>query len=54
MRATNLTDEQIAELREKARREAGPFTNPAIVSSPIHTIPNGPPKSSGGAAIRGV
>jgi hypothetical protein len=33
MRATNLTDEQIAELRERARREAGPFTNPAITSS---------------------
>ncbi|MFE0472486.1 hypothetical protein ACFW2V_12820 [Streptomyces sp. NPDC058947] len=33
MRATNLTTEQITELRERARREAGPFTNPAITSS---------------------
>lgn len=33
MRATNLTDEQIGELRERARRESGPFTNPAILAS---------------------
>lgn len=33
MRATNLTSEQIEELRERARLEAGPFTNPAIIAS---------------------
>jgi hypothetical protein len=33
MRATNLTEEQIEELRERARREAGPFVNPAIIAS---------------------
>lgn len=32
-RATNLTDEQITELRERAHREAGPFTDPAIIAS---------------------
>lgn len=32
MRATNLTAEQIQELRERARKEAGPFVNPAIAS----------------------
>lgn len=32
-RATNLTPEQIEELRDRARREAGPFTNPAITST---------------------
>lgn len=30
MKATNLTPEQIERLRERARREAGPFVNPAI------------------------
>lgn len=33
MKATNLTPEQIEALRERARREAGPFVNPAITSS---------------------
>ncbi|MGV9267396.1 hypothetical protein ACWDRR_22345 [Kitasatospora sp. NPDC003701] len=30
-RPTRLTDEQITELRDRARREAGPFVNPALV-----------------------
>jgi hypothetical protein len=32
VKATNLTNEQIKELRERARREAGPFVNPAIAT----------------------
>jgi hypothetical protein len=32
MRATNLTDKQIEDLRERARREAGSFVNPAIAT----------------------
>lgn len=31
MKATNLTDERIASLRERALREAGPFVNPRLV-----------------------
>ncbi|KUF17351.1 hypothetical protein [Streptomyces silvensis] len=33
-RATALSDREIAALRERARREAGPFVDPRIVSSP--------------------
>ena len=39
MRATNLTPEQIEALRERARREAGPFTNPAITASSVSHNP---------------
>lgn len=39
MKATNLTAEQIEELRERARREAGPFTDPAILASFISHNP---------------
>ncbi|MGW1989616.1 hypothetical protein [Embleya sp. NPDC001921] len=35
-RATDLTPEQVTELRERARREAGPFTNPRVLATPIH------------------
>jgi hypothetical protein len=31
VKATNLTDKQIGELRERAPREAGPFVNPRLV-----------------------
>lgn len=32
-RATNLTPEELEELRARARREAGPFVNPAILGT---------------------
>ena len=35
-RATALTAEQIAELREQARREAGPFVDPRVQNTPVH------------------
>ncbi|MER5354672.1 hypothetical protein ABT093_30615 [Kitasatospora sp. NPDC002551] len=35
-RPTLLTDEEITELRDRARREAGPFVNPAFVHAPRH------------------
>jgi len=38
-RATNLTPEQIEELRERAHREAGPFTNPAIIGTSVSHNP---------------
>ncbi|MGC0418373.1 hypothetical protein [Embleya sp. AB8] len=34
--ATHLTPERIAELRDTARREAGPFVNPKVLNTPIH------------------
>ncbi|MFB7375788.1 hypothetical protein ACFC6U_11860 [Kitasatospora purpeofusca] len=35
-RPTRLTDAQITELRDRARREAGPFVNPAFVHAARH------------------
>ncbi|MDH6489634.1 hypothetical protein [Streptomyces sp. SAI-127] len=35
-RASALTDEQLTELRERARREAGPFVQPHVLNRPTH------------------
>ncbi|OEV10542.1 hypothetical protein [Streptomyces nanshensis] len=37
-RPTRLTDQQLRDLRERARREAGPFVDPALVVPKFHSI----------------